>query len=402
MYGSKGACEGDGPAPCVRKLAWEWLSMAREVNVSIAKDNQELQTFVVEARHVLRRAASLPAGCAGSAAKALRDERVVLARRIAQSPAKARQPYRPLLVPPAVGRTQEAAQRVPAASLVSGSLSANRNEANQANQKFAEAPCQDGQEVAEAITALKQHGGRSSGSSEAVTRSGRSEAGEAMIRIEGSSASTCQRHSLSENLRDILIDLCQSVEADVKHQSNFDHTNKVEASDVFNSSRHSLSDSAVEIAANACSSAITRRLQSNSLDGCEMSSLGEVADVAQLSEISEHIDEQHAVVAAFAQLTHSIACNVEAKPSQQAASAPTALGSTKSQSRLNEQKGNAETKKTWLAKEAADTKAAKKTQVERLAKEDAEAKAAKQAEEERLAKEAAEAVAAKQAQEERL
>ncbi|CAE7863294.1 FAZ1 [Symbiodinium microadriaticum] len=388
-----------------RKLdvqAQEWLCMARGLNASIARDNQELREHVVEAKRVLGRASSLPAGCGGMAAKVLREERVVLARRIAESPARARQIYRPLSMPSFIAEMKVATKRCGGAE----DKKFSREPLFQDRLLSGRTSVKDAAVSADALNHRKGYENKQGGSSIAYD----DEVCEVRTSVQEVPVSEDLQPVLSHSLHELISDLCQPIKVDDTLHHGQDHPLSVETSEVCISNRHSRSGSVAELAVNACMFVVAHGVQNCIANGCDLANGGTcvydmIDDTMQLTDITDCMEEKRAVAEAYAALARSsdrAAGLNEALPKAAGAGSPLAQ-SEKEQSvliaevkALEDDTAVASLKQNLLA--AADvaiaTLAEEASEEPKQAEEMEAAKtaeeAAKKAEEERLAEEAAE------------
>ncbi|CAE7222907.1 FAZ1, partial [Symbiodinium necroappetens] len=384
--------------------AQEWLCMARRLNASIARDNQELREHVVEAKRVLGRASSLPAGCGGMAAKVLREERVVLARRIAESPARARQIYRPLSMPSFIAEMKVATKRCGGAE----DKKFSREPLFQDRLLSGRTSVKDAAVSADALNHRKGYENKQGGSSIAYD-----EVCEVRTTVQEVPDSEDLQPVLSHSLHELISDLCQPIKVDDTLHHGQDHPLSVETSEVCISNRHSRSGSVAELAVNACMFVVAHGVQNCLANGCDLANGGTcvydmIDDTMQLTDITDCMEEKRAVAEAYAALARSSdrAAGVnEALPKAAGAGSPLAQSENEQSVLIAEVKALeddtavASLKQNLLA--AADVAIA--TLAEEASEEPKQAEemeAAKTAEEERLAKEAEEE--AKKAEEERL
>ena len=115
--------------------------------------------------------------------------------------------------------------------------------------------------------------------------------------------------SLSISLHTLLSDLCQSIKVDDMPHDGKDHANNVETSEVCMSNRHSRSESVAEIAINACRVVVAHGVHDCISNGCDLADgacvYDTIDDTTQLTDITDCMEEKHAVAEAYAALARS-------------------------------------------------------------------------------------------------
>ncbi|CAE7764289.1 FAZ1, partial [Symbiodinium sp. CCMP2456] len=275
--------------------------MARGLNASIARDNQELRKHVVEAKRVLGRASSLPAGCGGMAAKVLREERVVLARRIAESPARARQIYRPLSMPSFIAEMKVAPKRRGG----SEDKKLSRQQLFQDRLLSGTTSVKDAAMSADVLSHRKDYDNKQGSS-----RTAYDEVCEVRTTVQEARVSEDLQPFVSHSLHELLSDLCQSIKVDDTPHHGQDHPLSVDTSEVCISNRHSRSGSVAEIAVNACMFVVAHGVQNCIENGCDLANGGTcvydtIDDTLQLTDITDSMEEKHALAEAYAALARS-------------------------------------------------------------------------------------------------